>query len=48
MQAVAHGSAKAKGLSKMEAAEFVSGQSPKGLPKKIKKRGLKHVKIGGK
>jgi len=32
MQAAAHGKAKVKGLSKGEAAEFVKGQSPKGLP----------------
>jgi len=32
MQAAAHGKTKAKGLSKGEAAEFVKGQSPKGLP----------------
>jgi hypothetical protein len=32
MQAAAHGKAKGKGLSKGEAAEFVKGQSPKGLP----------------
>jgi len=36
MQAVAHGSAKAPGLSKEKAAEYVSGQSPKGLPEKAK------------
>jgi hypothetical protein len=39
MQAVAHGSIKApKGLSKAKAAEFVKGQSPKGLPKKAKSK----------
>ena len=40
MQAVAHGTAKKKpkGLSMKEAREFVSGQSPKGLPQKVKKR----------
>ena len=40
MQAVAHGKArkKPKGLSKAEAKEFVEGQSPKGLPKKVSKR----------
>jgi hypothetical protein len=37
MQGVAHGSIKASGLSKSKAAEFVKGQSPKGLPKKVKK-----------
>jgi len=38
MQAIAHGRAKkkAKGISKKEAAEYVSGQSPKGLPKRKK------------
>ena len=36
MQGVAHGSIKKKGLSKKKAAEYVSGQSPKGLPKKVK------------
>jgi hypothetical protein len=41
MQAVAHGSAKVKGLSKAKAAEYVEGQSPKGLPEfsKPRKRG---------
>lgn len=38
MQAVGHGSAKAGGLSKAEAREFVAGQSPKGLPARVKKR----------
>lgn len=32
MQGVAHGNIKKKGLSRAKAAEFVSGQSPKGLP----------------
>jgi len=36
MQGVAHGNIKAKGLSKAKAAEFVKGQSSKGLPKKAK------------
>lgn len=50
MQAVAHGSAKAPGLSKSEAAEYVRGQSPKALPESApkKKRGLMHVRINGK
>lgn len=42
MQAVAHGSARAKpkGLSREEAREYVSGQSPKRLPERKKmKRG---------
>lgn len=48
MQAVAHEGIKKSGLSAAEAAEFVSGQSPKGLPeKKPRKRGLQHVKISG-
>jgi len=34
MQGVAHGSIKTPGLSKAKAAEYVSGQSPKGLPEK--------------
>ncbi len=34
MQAVAHGSAKIKGLSKAEAAEYVAGQSLKDLPER--------------
>jgi len=36
MQAVCHGSAKAKGLSKNKDCEFVAGQSPKRLPNKVK------------
>lgn len=44
MQAVAHGTAKKKpkGLSKEEASEFVSGQSPKGLPEKVRKQKFVH------
>jgi hypothetical protein len=40
MQAIAHGRAKnkPKGLSRKEAAEYVSGQSPKGLPARAKKK----------
>ena len=38
MEAVAHGSIKKKGLSRAKAAEYVQGQSPKGLPSKAKKR----------
>lgn len=34
MHAVASGSVKKAGLSKSEAAEYVKGQSPKGLPEK--------------
>lgn len=38
MQGIANGSIKApKGLTKAKAAEFVKGQSPKGLPKRAKK-----------
>jgi len=37
MKAVASGKAKAKGLSKEEAEEYTAGQSPKGLPRKVKK-----------
>ena len=36
MRAVASGSVKAKGLSKRQAAEYVSGHSTKGLPEKKK------------
>jgi hypothetical protein len=52
MQAVAHGSAKAPGLSKSKAAEYVSGQSPKGLPEKkswvgtLKKKVRKELRRG--
>lgn len=40
MQAAAHGTLrkKPKGLSRAEAKEFVKGQSPKGLPTKVKKK----------
>lgn len=38
MKAVARGDAKALGLSKKEAAEYVKGQSPKGLPERRGKR----------
>jgi hypothetical protein len=34
MQGVAHGSIQTPGLSKVKAAEYVSGQSSKGLPEK--------------
>jgi len=37
MQAVAHGGVKKPGLSAGKAAEYVSGQSPKGLPAKVSK-----------
>ncbi len=39
MWAVASGKAKAPGLSKKEAKEFVSGHPTKGLPAKAKKKG---------
>ena len=38
MKAVASGAVKKSGLSKSEAAEFTSGQSPKNLPAKAPKR----------
>lgn len=38
MQGVAHGSIHAPGLSREKAAEYVSGQSPKGLPARASKR----------
>lgn len=38
MQGVAHGNIDAPGLSKQQAAEYVSGQSPKGLPERVKQR----------
>jgi len=37
MQAVAHGGIKKPGLSPEKAAEYVSGQSPKGLPTRAPK-----------
>jgi len=37
MEGVAHGSIKKPGLSPSKAAEYVSGQSPKGLPNKVRK-----------
>lgn len=37
MQAVAHGAIKRKGLTAAQAKEYVSGQSPKSLPEKVKK-----------
>lgn len=41
MHAVASGAVKKAGLSKSEAAEYVSGQSPKGLPKTAPKKRAK-------
>ena len=37
MRAVASGDAKASGLSKQEAKEYVSGHSTKKLPERVKK-----------
>lgn len=42
MHAVASGSIKKPGLSPAKAAEFVSGQSPKGLPNKTKRHRVKY------
>lgn len=42
MEGVAHGSIKAKGLSRSQAAEYVRGQSPKGLPERKSRGGKKH------
>ena len=39
MQGVAHGTIKKRGLSPAKAAEFVAGTSPKGLPKRVRKKG---------
>lgn len=36
MKAAASGAIDVPGLSKKEAAEYVAGQSPKGLPEKVK------------
>ena len=45
MQAVAHGNAEAPSrLSRAKAAEYVSGQSPKGLPERAKKK-AKHTRM---
>lgn len=44
-RAVQHGSVKAPGLSPSEAKEMIGHQSPKGLPERKKKRGLRHVKL---
>lgn len=38
MEAVANGSLKKPGLSPAKAKEFISGQSPKGLPTRVKKK----------
>lgn len=44
-QAVAHGGVKLPGMSADQAKEYVSGQSPKGLPKysKLKKKLKPHA-----
>jgi len=49
MQAVAHGTARNKptGLSRSEAQEYVSGQSPKGLPERKRARDTIRKKILG-
>lgn len=56
MQAVAQGDVKLPGLTKEKAAEFVAGQSPRGLPerakaldrlvKKVKRTKNKRFKVG--
>lgn len=38
MRAVASGKVKAKGLSRKEAKEYVSGYSLRGLPNKVKRK----------
>jgi len=44
MKGIAEGSIKPKGsLTKEKAAEFVSGQSPRGLPEKVAKKGLNRL-----
>lgn len=42
MQGVAHGTIKKEGLSKKEAAEYIRGQSPKGLVERVRRK-LKKV-----
>lgn len=44
MQAVAHGGIKKAGLSPAEAKEFVSGQSSKGLPSKVRRHKVSYPK----
>lgn len=53
MQAVAHGDTKLPGLTKEKAAEFISGQTPHGLPEKVVGKALpwlvskvKRTKVG--
>jgi len=43
MQAVAHGDTKLPGLTKEKAAEFISGQTPQGLPEKVKAKALNRL-----
>jgi hypothetical protein len=44
MQGIAHGTIAPKGsLTKEKAAEFVSGQTEKGLPEKVKRHALHRV-----
>ena len=44
MAGIASGSIPPKGkLTKEKAAEFISGQSPRGLPERAAKRGLKRL-----
>lgn len=38
MQGVASGEIKKKGITPKQAAEFIKGQSPKGLPVRVKKK----------
>lgn len=45
MEAVAHGGIKRPGLTPAKAAEYVSGESPKGLPEKAPKP--KYSRIAG-
>jgi len=40
MEGVAHGSIKLPGLSPQKAAEYIHGQSPKGLPERVVHRKL--------
>jgi hypothetical protein len=44
MQGVAHGSINKPGPSKVEAKEYVAGQSPKDLPNKAPRRKIKFPK----
>lgn len=44
-RAAQSGSIKLPGLSASEAGEMIGHQSPKGLPERKKKRGLRNVKL---